>query len=57
MLIIHEYVPYKCSLIFILILFGLGFKISRIISVLVYFEVVGASILLKLSSNLKFIPP
>ncbi len=49
--------PFKCSLIFILILVRLGFKVSRIIIVLVYFEVVHVCILLKLSSNLKYIPP
>jgi len=53
---IHEYVPYTPSLILALILLRLVYKISRIILVLVYLEVLVFCLVLKLSSNLKFIP-
>ena len=53
---IHEYVPYTPSLILSLILLRLVIKISRIILVLVYLEVLVFRLVLKISSNLKFIP-
>ena len=53
---IHEYVPYTPSLILSLILLRMVYKISRIILVLVYLEVLVFCLVLKLSCNLKFIP-
>ena len=53
---IHEYVPYTPSVILILILLGLVYKISRLVLVSLYLEVLVFCLVLKLSSSVEFIP-